>query len=79
MWEPVEGRRQGKKEGNDEGKEGMGEGGKLTDEVNERPYASDFRVGGITCHSLQNILLMQLITRSVSQTLMCKQITSGAL
>lgn len=45
MWEPVEGRRQGKKEGNDEGKEGMGEGGKLTDEVNERPYASDFRVG----------------------------------
>lgn len=45
MWEPVEGRRQGKKEGNDEGKEGMGEGGKLTDEVNERPYASDFWVG----------------------------------
>lgn len=52
MWEPAKGRKQGRKEGNDErkegndeGKEGTREGGKLTDEINERPCACDIKVG----------------------------------
>ena len=44
MWEPREGRKQERKEGSEEGRGERKEGGELTNEVNERPCASDVRV-----------------------------------
>lgn len=44
MWEPRERRKQERKEGSEEGRGERKERGELTNEVNERPCASDFRV-----------------------------------
>lgn len=49
MWEPMEGRKQERTEGNEGGREGGKGGGKLTNEVNERPRGCDFRVRELLC------------------------------